>query len=84
MLVSVKNFEEKQGQPISIELQMIKNVYIIMKTLLKNIEKQRDQCWLLFKLSFMKPLLAQFTLEPLLISFVSFFAVATHLINLIA
>ena len=30
----------------------------------------------------MKPLVAQFTLEPLFISFVSFFAVATRLISL--
>ena len=55
-----------------------------MKTLLQNSEKERDKCWLLFKTSFMKPLVAQFTLEPLFISFVSFFAVATRLISLIA
>ena len=55
-----------------------------MKTLLQNSEKARDKCWLLFKTSFTKPLVAQFTLEPLFISFVSFFAVATCLINLIA
>ena len=56
-----------------------------MKTLLQNSEKKkRDECWLLFKKSFKKPLVTQFTLKPLLISFVSFFAVATSLINLIA
>ena len=55
-----------------------------MKTLLQNSEKERDKCWLLFKTSFMKPLVAQFTLEPLFISFVSFFAVAARLISLIA
>ena len=55
-----------------------------MKTLLQNSEKERDECWLLFKISFMKPLVAQFTLEPLFISFVSFFAVAARLIHLIA
>ena len=55
-----------------------------MKTLLQNCEKERDKCWLLFKTSFMKPLVAQFTLKPLFISFVSFFAVAARLINLIA
>ena len=38
----------------------------------------------LFKTSFMKPLVAQFILEQLLVSFVSFFAVATRLISLIA
>ena len=54
-----------------------------MKTLLQNSEKERDKCWLLFKTSFMKPLVAQFTLEPLFISFVSFFAVGARLINLI-
>ena len=54
-----------------------------MKTLLQNSEKERDKCWLLFKTSFMKPLVGQFTLEPF-ISFVSFFAVAVHLISLIA
>ena len=36
-----------------------------MKTLLQNSEKERDKCWLLFKTSFMKPLVAQFTIEPL-------------------
>ena len=51
-----------------------------MKTLLQNSEKERDKCWLLFKTSFMKPLVAQFTLEPLFISF----AVAARLISLIA
>ena len=57
-----------------------------METLLQNNEKKqkRDKCWLLFKTSVMKPLVAQFTLEPLFISFVSFFAVAARLINLIA
>ena len=55
-----------------------------MKTLLQNSEKERDKCWLLFKTSFMKPLVAQFILKPLFISFVSFFAVAARLINLIA
>ena len=55
-----------------------------MKTLLQNSEKKRDKCWLLFKTSFMKPLVAQFTLDPLFISFLSFFAVAPSLINLIA
>ena len=54
-----------------------------MKTLLQNSEKECDKCWLLFQTSFMKPLVAQFTLEPLFISFVSFFAVAARLINLI-
>ena len=48
-----------------------------MKTSLQNSEKERDKCWLLFKTSLMK---TQFTLEPLLISFVSFFAVAASLI----
>ena len=52
-----------------------------MKTLLQNSEKERDKCWLLFKTRFMKPLVAP---KPLFISFVSFFAVAAHLINLIA
>ena len=46
-----------------------------METLLQNSEKKHDKCWLLFKTSFMKPLVAQFTLELLFISFVSFFAV---------
>ena len=55
-----------------------------MKTLQQNSEKERDKCWLLFKTSFMKPLVVQFTLEPLFISFVSFFAVAAGLISLIA
>ena len=55
-----------------------------MKTLLQKSEKERDNCWLLFKTSFMKPLVAQFTLEPFFISFVSFFAVAARLISLIA
>ena len=55
-----------------------------MKTLLQNSGKERDKSWLLFKLSFMKPLVAQFKLEPLFISFVSFFAVAAHFINIIA
>ena len=55
-----------------------------MKTLLQNSEKERDKCRLLFKTSFMKPLVAQSTLEPLFISFVSFFAVVARLINLIA
>ena len=49
-----------------------------MKTLLQNSEKERDKCWLLFKTSFMKPLVAQFTLEPLFLSFVFFFAVASR------
>ena len=40
-----------------------------MKTSLQNSEKERDKCWLLFKISFTKP---QFTLEPLLTSFVIF------------
>ena len=44
-----------------------------MKTLLQNSEKEHDKCWLLFKTGFMKPLVARFTLEPLFISFVSFF-----------
>ena len=52
-----------------------------MKTLLQNSEKERDKCWFLFKTSFIKPLVAQFKLEPLFISFVSFFVVAAHLIN---
>ena len=55
-----------------------------MKTLLQNSEKERDKCWLLFKTGFMKPLVTQFTLEPLFIFVVSFFAVAARLINLIA
>ena len=55
-----------------------------MKTLLQNSEKERDKSWLLFKTSFMKPLVAQFTLEPLFISFVPFFAVAARLIKLMA
>ena len=55
-----------------------------MKSLLQNSEKERDKCWLLFKTSFMKPLVAQFTLEPLFISFVSFFSVVARLTNLIA
>ena len=55
-----------------------------MKTLIQNSGKERDKCWLLFKTSFMKQLVAQFTLEPLFISFVSFFAVAACLISLIA
>ena len=46
-----------------------------MKTLLQNSEKGRDKCWLLLKTSFMKPLVAQFRLEPLFISFVSLFVV---------
>ena len=54
-----------------------------MKTLVQNSEKERNKCWLLFKISFMKPLVTQFTLEPLLITFVSFFAVAACLIILI-
>ena len=54
-----------------------------MKTLLQNSEKERYKCWLLFKTSFMKQLVAQFTPEPLFISFLSFFAVAARLINLI-
>ena len=48
-----------------------------MRTLLQNSEKERDECWLFFKKSFMKPLVVQFTLEPLFISFVFFFAVGT-------
>ena len=55
-----------------------------MKTFKQNSEKERDKCWLLSKISFMKPLVAQFTLEPLFISFVSFFAVVTRLTNLMA
>ena len=55
-----------------------------MNILLKNSEKVRHKCWLLFKPSFMKPLVAQFTLAPLFISFLSFFAIAVRLINLIA
>ena len=55
-----------------------------MKTLLQNSEKERDKHWLLFKTSFMKPLVALFTLKPLLISFVPFFAVGARLISLIA
>ena len=85
MLVSVNSFEEKLGQPISIILEIVKHFYINMKTLLKNSEKKkkkkRDKWWLLFKTSFMKPLVTQFTLEPLFISFVSFFAVGVCLIN---
>ena len=54
-----------------------------MKALLQKSEKECDKCWLLFKTSFMKPLVAQFTLEPPFISFVSFFAVAACLINII-
>ena len=55
-----------------------------MKTLLQNIEKQRDKCWLLFKINLMKPLVARSTLEPLFIFFVYFFSVAARLVNLIA
>ena len=55
-----------------------------MKTLLQNTEKERDNCCLLFKTSSMKPLVAQFTFEPLFIPFIFFFAVAARLINLIA
>ena len=55
-----------------------------MKTLLQNSEKERDKFWLLFKTNVMKSLVAQFTLEPLFLCFVSSFAVATCLINLIA
>ena len=55
-----------------------------MKTLLQNSLKERDKCWLLIKTSFMKPLVVQFTLEPLFISFVSLFAAAPYLINFIA
>ena len=95
MLVSVNSFEEKLGQPISIILEIVKHFYINMKTLLKKRrkrnkkkkkkkKKKRDKCWLLFKTSFMKPLVTQFTLEPLFISFVSFFAVGVCLINLMA
>ena len=54
-----------------------------MKTLLQNSEKELDKCWLLFKTSLIKPLVAQFTLDPPFISFVSFFAAAFRLINLI-
>ena len=50
-----------------------------MKTLLQNSEKERDKCCLLFKTRFMKSLVAQFTLEPLFMSFVSFFAAAARL-----
>ena len=52
-----------------------------MKNLLQNSEKERDECWLLFKISFMKPLVAQFTIEPLFISFVSFFPVAARVME---
>ena len=52
-----------------------------MKTLPQDSVKEREKCWLLFKITFMKPLVAEFTLEPLFISFVSFVAVATRLIN---
>ena len=55
-----------------------------MKTLQHNSEKERDKCWLLFKTSFMKSLVVKFTLKLLFISFVSFFAIAASLINLIA
>ena len=55
-----------------------------MKTLLQNSEKERGKCLLLFKTSFMKPVVVEFTLEPLFISFVSFYAVAARLISLIA
>ena len=55
-----------------------------MKALLQNSGKERDKCGLLFKTSFMKQRAAQFTLALLFISFVSFFAVAAYLINLIA
>ena len=47
-----------------------------MKTLLQNNEKELET-------SFIKPLVAQFTLQPLFICFVSFFAVAAHWINVI-
>ena len=40
-----------------------------MKTFKQNSEKERDKCWLLSKISFMKSLVAQFTLEPLIILF---------------
>ena len=55
-----------------------------MKTFIQNSEKDRDKFWLLSKTSFMKPLVAQFTLEPLFISFVSFFTLVIPLINPIA
>ena len=55
-----------------------------MNILLKNSEKVRDKCWLIFKQSFMKPLVAQFTLVPLFILFLSFFAIVVRLVDLIA
>ena len=55
-----------------------------MKALLRKSEKECDKCRLLFKTSFMKPLVAQFRLEPPFTSFVSFFAVAARLINIMA
>ena len=54
-----------------------------MKTLLQNSEKERDKYWLIFKTSYMKPLLREFTLEPLFIFFAPFFAAAAFFINLI-
>ena len=54
-----------------------------MKTLLQNSEKERDKYWLIFKTSYMKPLLAEFPPEPLFIFFVPFFAAASFSINLI-
>ena len=54
-----------------------------MKILLQSSEKEPDKCWLLFKTSFMKLLVAQFRLEPPFIFFVSSFAVTARLINLI-
>ena len=53
-----------------------------MKTLLQNSEKEHHKFWMHFKTSFMEPPVAQFTLESLFISLVSFFAVAARLISL--
>ena len=71
-------------QPIYMELKLVKDFYINMKSLLQNSDKERDKCLLLFKTSFMKPLVAPFTPDSLFISFVSFFAVAARLISFIA
>ena len=53
-----------------------------MKTLLQNSEKERDKCRLLFKTSFMKPLVAQFTLKLLFISFVKRVCFISKLVKL--
>ena len=55
-----------------------------MKTLPQNNERELEKYWLIFETSFIKPLVAQFTLQPLSNCFVSLFAVAARLINVIA